>query len=207
MPRVFPFPLPSLVSLGVKHLRHDQPRYGTKTDLEESNEGHHPQHGHDVRKEAYQSQGYHHRRDQHAADAAQHQRHAPRRVHELKGDVGGDHVDCAYQGCTQERVVDDSHKEAVRVVEDGIYASELLCGVEDHKRYYKEALLQGSQGEGAEGRGDGQTGVKSQKCTFLVSILCCELRSYNTSRYVSIKSNLKEMQDCMNVLLSFVLDF
>ena len=79
--------------------------------------------------------------------------------------------------------------------------------MEDHKRYYKEALLQGRQGEGAGGRGDGQTGVKSQKFTFLVSILRCELRSYNTSRYISIKSNLKEMQDCMNVLLSFVLDF
>ena len=58
--------------------------------------------------------------------------------------------------------------------------------MEDHKRYYKEALLQGRQGEGAGGRADGQTGVKSQKCTFLVSITCCELRYYNTYRYISI---------------------
>ena len=76
-------------------------------------------------------------------------------------------------------------KKLLRVVKYGIYASELLCGVEDHKRYYKEALLQGRQGEGAGGRGDGQTGVRSQKCTFLVSISCCELRYYNTSRYIS----------------------
>ena len=44
----------------------------------------------------------------------------------------------------------------------------------------------GGQGEGAGGRGDGRTGVKSQKCTFLVSISCCELRYYNTSRYIGI---------------------
>ena len=46
-----------------------------------------------------------------------------------KGHVGGNNVNGADQGGPHKRVVDDAHEEAVRVIKNGIDASELLRGV------------------------------------------------------------------------------
>lgn len=60
--------------------------------------------------------------------------HPPGLVHELQGHVRRHHVHHPHERRAHQRVVDDAHKEAVGVVEDGVDARQLLRRVEDHKR-------------------------------------------------------------------------